>query len=166
MLSSTAARPIHQIRQAADDSRGVNHWFSLLAPIPSLLASTNRLVVAARLYVVGAAPGHHPDPGSGLPPASTGHCDDQRRTPPSAGFLSASWRTVDLVVHIQVVPQSLPHIFVVYEYSISLLTVQRSVNVSSGAMVKRLSYNRPTVSPCSIRWGSTWEGGLDVDADR
>jgi len=109
MLSSTAARPIHQVRQAADDSRGVSHWFSLLAPIPSLLASTSRLVVSARLYVVEAAPGLSPDPGSGLPPASTGHCDDQRRTPPSAGFLSASWRTVELVDDDDLAPGIHPH---------------------------------------------------------
>jgi hypothetical protein len=38
--SSTAKRPIHQVRQTADDSRDVNHWFSFLAPIPSSLVST------------------------------------------------------------------------------------------------------------------------------
>jgi hypothetical protein len=96
-LSSTAKRPIHQIRQAADDSRDVNHWFSFLAPIPSSLAGTNRLVVPIRPYVVEAAPGLTPNPGISLPPASTGHCDDQRRTPPSARSISASWRTSDVV---------------------------------------------------------------------
>lgn len=92
-LSSTAARPIHQIRQAADDSRGFNHRFSFLTPIPSSLADTNRLVVSVRPYVVEAASSFALNPGLRLPPASTGHCDDQRRVPPPARFLSASWRT-------------------------------------------------------------------------
>ncbi len=68
-LSSTAKRPIHQIRQAADDSRDVNHWFSFLAPIPSSLAGTNRLVVSVRPYVVEAAFRPHPQPG--VQPASS-----------------------------------------------------------------------------------------------
>src|SRR5215213_4963125 len=95
--SSTTARPIHQVRQAADDSRDVDRWFSFLAPVPSSLAGTNRLVVSVRPYVVEAAPGLTPNPGIGLPPASTGHCDDQRRAPPPARSISASWRTADLV---------------------------------------------------------------------
>lgn len=82
--SSTTARPIHQVRQAADDSRDVNHWFSFLTPVPSLLAGTNHLVVSVRPYVVEAAPSLTPNPGLGLPPASTGHCDDRRRAPPPA----------------------------------------------------------------------------------
>lgn len=68
-LSSTAKRPIHQVRQAADDSRDVNHWFSFLAPIPSSLAGTNRLVVPVRPYVVEAAARPHPQPG--VQPASS-----------------------------------------------------------------------------------------------
>jgi hypothetical protein len=62
-LSSTAKRPIHQVRQAADDSRDVNHWFSFLTPIPSSLAGTDHLVVSVRPYVVEAAPGLTPKPG-------------------------------------------------------------------------------------------------------
>ncbi len=96
-LSSTAKRPIHQIRQAADDSRGFNHWFCFLTPIPSSLAGTDRLVVSVRPYVVEAASGLTPDLGISLPPASTGHCDDQRWAPPPTRFLSASWRTPELV---------------------------------------------------------------------
>ncbi|MGW4898783.1 hypothetical protein ACWEQL_42175, partial [Kitasatospora sp. NPDC004240] len=100
-LSSTAKRPIHQVRQAADDSRDVNHWFSFLAPIPSSLAGTNRLVVSVRPYVVEAASGLTPNPGFSLPPASTGPCEDRRRAFHPARSISASWRTADLVDHDQ-----------------------------------------------------------------
>lgn len=96
-LSSTAARSIHQIWQTADDSRGFNHRFSFLAPIPSSLAGTNHLVVSVRPYVVEAASSFTPNPGFCLPPASASHCDDQRRVLPPARFLSASWRTTGLV---------------------------------------------------------------------
>ena len=90
-------RPIHQSWQAADDSRDVIHWFSFLTPIPFSLAGTNRLVVPVRPYVVEAAPGLAPNPGLGLPPASTDHCDDQRRAPPLARNISASWRTPEFI---------------------------------------------------------------------
>lgn len=98
-LSSTAKRPIHQVRQAADDSRDVNHWFSFLAPIPSSLAGTNRLVVSVRPYVVEAASGLTPNPGFSLPPASTGPCEDRRRASHPARSISASWRTAEFVDH-------------------------------------------------------------------
>jgi hypothetical protein len=90
-------RPIHQIRQAADDSRDVNHWFTCVAPIPSSLAGTTHLVVEGRPYVVETAPSLTPNPGLSLSPASTGPCENRRRTPPSARYHSASWRTADLV---------------------------------------------------------------------
>ncbi|MFD7233172.1 hypothetical protein [Streptomyces sp. NPDC059881] len=96
-ISSTAKRPIHQVRQAADDSRDVNHWFSFLAPIPSSLAGTNRLVVSVRPYVVEAAPGLTPNPGISLPPASTSPCEDWRRASHPARSISASWRTAEFV---------------------------------------------------------------------
>jgi len=58
-------------------------------------------VVSTRPYVVRAAPGHTPNPGIGLPSASTGRYDDQRRASQPARSNSASWRTSDFVDHEQ-----------------------------------------------------------------
>ena len=63
----------------------------------SLLAGTSRLVVPTRPYVVRAAPSLTPNPGIGLPSASTGRCDNQRRASQPARSNSASWRTANFV---------------------------------------------------------------------
>lgn len=94
-VCSTAARPIHQIRQAADDSRGIVHWF--------------RSSYAQPVLACGHGPSGGADPplrcrrllpaGFSLSPTSTGHCDDQRRASHPARNLSASWRTHGLVHH-------------------------------------------------------------------
>src|SRR2546421_782531 len=64
---------------------------------PSSLAGTGGLVVPTRPYVVRAAPGLAPNPGSGLPSTSTGHCDDRRRASQPARNISASRRTPHLI---------------------------------------------------------------------
>src|SRR5439155_9246820 len=94
--SSATARPIHQVLQTVDDSRGFNRC-SVSLHLPSSLAGTGRLVVPTRPYVVRAAPGLAPNPGSGLPSTSTGHCDGQRRASHPARNISASRRTPQLV---------------------------------------------------------------------
>ncbi len=95
--SSTTKRPIHQVRQAADDSRGVNHWFSFLAPSRLRLRARavwwfRRVPTLSRLL-----PASPLTQGIGLSPASTGHCDDRRWASHPTRLLSASWRTADLV---------------------------------------------------------------------
>src|SRR5256714_13218692 len=94
--SSATARPIHQVLQTVDDSRGFNRC-SVSLHLPSSLAGTGRLVVSTRPYVVRAAPGLAPNPGSGLPSTSTGHCDDRRRASQPARDISASRRTPHLI---------------------------------------------------------------------
>src|SRR5205823_12424781 len=64
---------------------------------PSSLAGTGRLVVPTRPYVVRAAPGLAPNPGSGLPSTSTSHCDGRRRSSHPARNISASRRTAKFV---------------------------------------------------------------------
>ena len=101
---STAARPIHQISQVADSSRGFRHWFTLVTPLRLLLAGTGRLVVPARPYIVRAAPSLTPNPGISLPSASTSCCDSQRRAsqpaqssaPPGAHPIESTFATVRL----------------------------------------------------------------------
>jgi hypothetical protein len=64
------------------------------------LAGTGRLVVPTRPYVVRAAPGLAPNPGSGLPSTSTGHCDDR------AAGLSTRTEHQRLAAHSQSRPRS------------------------------------------------------------
>ncbi len=95
--SSTTARPIHQVRQVADDSRGFNHWFSFLAPLRLRLRARAVWWYRPAPTLSGLLPTSPPTRRFGLPSASTSRCDNRRRASHPAWTSSASWRTGDLV---------------------------------------------------------------------
>ena len=89
-------RPVqHHEATHPPDSPGRRRLTGLPAPVQfpyafsSSLAGTSRLAVPTRPYIVEAASSLAPNPGSGLPPASTDHCDDRRRVPPPARLTPA-----------------------------------------------------------------------------